>query len=453
MDPIEWIARAPLPFLARCHVPRDLAEVTAIGEEESPRASRTTRGAVDRLWGHVQALYRTGVYPGLQICIRRRGHVLLNRALGHASGNAPDDPSDTPKQPMEIDTPTNIFSASKAVTAMVVHKLDEERVLHLDDRVCDYIPEFHRHGKSRITIRHLLAHRAGIPNLPPEAVDLDLLSRPERVNRILCDARVQTRPGRMLAYHAITGGFVLAEVVRGATGRDIRAVLREKIAEPMGLRWMSYGVPPDAVDRVALNAVTGPPVPPPISWLLARALGVSLEEVVPLSNDPRFLTGIIPSANVMTTAEELAAFYQCLLDEGEYRGVRVFDPRTVRHATAEESIWELDLTLGMPLRYGLGFMLGGKRISLFGSDNRHAFGHLGFTNTFSWADPEREIAVALVTTGKPVLSLHAVRLVQWLAGIQEAFPKTRVGRRPAGGAAVRPDRAAAPRRRAARRVP
>jgi len=429
MDPLEWIARAPVPMLARCRIPRDLATVTRVGDEASPRQARTTRSELDRVWGRVQALYRTGVYPGLQVCIRRRGHIVLNRSLGHASGNAPDDPEDVPRVPMELDTPVNIFSASKAITAMVIHKLGEEGVFHIDDRVCDYVPEFHRHGKSRITIRHLLGHRAGIPDLPREAMDLDLLSQPERVHRILCEARVQTRPGRLLAYHAISGGFVLAEVVRRTTGRDIREVMREKIAVPLGARWMGYGVAREDVDRVARGAVTGPPVLPPLSTLLRRALGLSLEEVVRLANDPRFLTGVIPSANVITTAEELTAFYQCLLDEGEYEGVRLFDPRTVRRATAEDSIWELDLTLGMPLRYGLGFMLGGKRLSLFGTDNPHAFGHLGFTNTFSWADPERQLGVALLTTGMPVLSLHAIRLVQFLGGMNEAFPKIAPSRR------------------------
>jgi CubicO group peptidase (beta-lactamase class C family) len=437
MDPLEWIARAPLPKLARCRIPRDLSEVTRIGEEASPRQVGTTRADIDRLWGRVEALYRTGVYPGLQICVRRRGHIVLNRALGHATGNAPGDSPATPKTAMEVDTPANIFSASKAVTAMVIHKLDEQRVLHVDDRVCDYIPDFARHGKSRISIRHVLAHRAGIPNLPPEAIDLELLAHPERVSRLLCDARVQTRPGRMLAYHAITGGFVLAEVVRRATGKSIRQVLREEIAEPLGLRWLSYGVAPGEVDRVARSAFTGPPVPPPLSRLLTRALGVGLDEVTELCNDPRFLTGIIPSANVMTTAEELTAFYQCLLDEGEYQGVRVFDQKTVRRATAEDSIWELDLTLGMPLRYGLGFMLGGKRFSLFGSDNEHAFGHVGFTNNFSWADPERQIAVALITTGTPVISLHAVRLVQLLGGVNETFQKIAAPREEKTGARTR----------------
>jgi CubicO group peptidase (beta-lactamase class C family) len=174
---------------------------------------------------------------------------------------------------------------------------------------------------------------------------------------------------------------------------------------------------------VARDSFTGPPVLPPFAQLLRRALGVGFLEAVVLSNDPRFRTGIIPSANVVATAEELSAFYECLLNEGELNGVRIFEPRTVRHATAEQSYWELDLTLGLPLRYGLGFMLGGELMSLFGRNTPRAFGHLGFTNIFSWADPERALSVALLTTGKPFLSLHVVQLWLLMGQIGRVFPQ------------------------------
>ena len=351
--------------------------------------------------------------------------MVLSRAIGHAAGNAPDDPPEAPKLPVTTATPINIFSAAKAITAMVIHKLDEQRVLHLEDRVCEYIPEFAQHGKSRITIRHILAHRAGIPNLPPDSVDLDLLTHPDRILRILCDSRPQTRPGRILAYHAVTGGFVLAEVVRRATGRSLREVLAKEIAEPLGLSWLHYGVAPEDVPRVARNAATGPPVPPPVAQILRRAFGKGLRELVEMSNAPRFLTALVPSSNLVTTAEDLAAFYQCLLDEGELGGVRLFEPRTVRHATSEQNVYEIDLTLALPIRYGLGFMLGSEYLSLYGWNHPQAFGHLGFTNVLSWADPERSLAVALLTTGKPVLSLHGLRLAQLLAEIHRAFPPLR----------------------------
>jgi CubicO group peptidase (beta-lactamase class C family) len=429
-DPLAWLARVPLPALVRCRIPDDLDAVTDVGWED-PGGSDVARASIERIWERVVALYRTGVHPALQVCIRRDGCVVLHRSIGHARGNAPQDPPDAEKLPLTTESPFDIFSASKAVTAMLIHKLDEDHVLHLEDRVCDFIPEFARHGKHRITLRHILAHKAGIPNLPPEAIDLDLLPHPERIVSLLCDARVRMRPGRLLAYHAVSGGFVLAEVVRRATGDDIRTALEKRIVGPLGFRWMRYGVAPADLPLVVQDALTGPPVPPPMSWVLRNALGVSLPEVVKLANDPRFLTGIIPSANVVATAAELSAFYQCLLDEGQQGGTRVFAPRTVRHATAEVSYLELDLTLGFPIRYGLGFMLGGRAPNLFGYDNPLAFGHVGFTNTFSWADPQRRLAVAILASGKPVVSAHAVRLVQLLAEITRAFPK--LARR-AGGA-------------------
>jgi CubicO group peptidase (beta-lactamase class C family) len=296
-------------------------------------------------------------------------------------------------------------------------------VLRLDDRVCDYIPEFSRRGKHLITLRHVLAHRAGVPNLPPEAIDLDLLGRTDEVVNLLCESELVSRPGRVLAYHAVTGGFILGEVVRRVTGQDMRQVYDEQIGRHLGARYMSFGVRPDDVDAVAKNAFTGLPVVPPLKQILQRALGLGMREVVELSNDRRFLEGIIPSANSCATADELSVFYQCLLQSGEWEGKRVFSPRTVRRATAEQAIWEIDFTLGMPIRYGLGFMLGGKSLSLFGRDNPFAFGHLGLSNVFGWADPERAISVALLTTGKGVIGPHMRPLLEWIVKVGEIFPR------------------------------
>lgn len=424
MDPLEWLTRVPWPFLARIRVPRDLDAVTRVGSE-SLRGTGVTREARDDVGEAVRALYRAGTHPAIQVCIRRRGSVVLHRALGHASGNAPEDPPSAPKSPVELDTPFVLFSASKAVTAMLVHKLDEQGALHLDDRVSEYIPSFRGHGKQWITIRHLLAHRAGIPNLPPEAMRLEWLTDPARIVDRIAELRPSSRPGQVLAYHAVSGGFVLGEVARRAAGEGLNALLEREIAGPLGLRWLRYGVRPGEEERVARNAVTGPPPPPPLDFLLRRALGASLPEVVAMSNDPRFLRGVVPAANVVSTADELARFYQCLLDEGAGPEGKVFEARTVHHATAEHAYRELDLTLAVPLRYGLGLMLGDDPVGLFGLRTPRAFGHIGFSNILGWADPERELAVAILTSGKPVLSLHAIRLVELLLAIGRAFPRDR----------------------------
>jgi len=422
MDLVESLAQLRLPFLARCPIPDDVEAVTDRGAEDDPSDAGTTRDRVEDLWRRMLALYRSGVHPGIQLCVRRHGAVAINRAVGLACGGGPADPPDAPTVPMTVGTPVNLFSAAKAVTAMVIHKLDEQRVIHLDDRVCEYVPGFGRNGKERITIRHLVSHKAGIPNLPHEAFDLDLLDQPDKVVEIMCDMRPRSRPGQLLAYHAVSGGFVLAEVVRRATGRSIRDVLASEIRGPLGLEWLHYGVDPVDVPKVARNAATGPPLIPPASTLLRGALGANLDEIVDLSNDPRFLTGVIPSANVISTAQDVATFFQCLLEGGQLDGVRVFDERTVHHAIDEQTGFELDLTLLLPIAYSMGFMLGNRHLSLYGWNHPEAFGHLGLTNVFCWADPERELAVSILTTGKPVVSFHVLRMMQFHAALHEAFP-------------------------------
>jgi len=409
----------------RSRVPRSLEAVTSVGDEVSPRDLGLAPDAAEAIWALAESVYRSGVHPSLQLCVRRRGEVLVNRAIGHASGNGPDDASNAKKQLCTTETPCNIFSASKPLAAMIMHLLDQRGVLHVNDRVCDYIPEFARRGKEHITIKHVLTHRAGLSSMPPGQMDLDRLEHPEEIVAEMCAQRPATRPGRMLAYHAVSGGFLLAEIVRRVTGRDLRQVMRREIGKPLGLRWTNFGVAKRDVGRVARSYVTGLAPLPPVSTFLNRALGVSLEEAVEMSNDPRFLTAIIPSANVITTAEELSRFYQLLLDGGSIDGVKIFEPRTVRRATAEQSYLEADLTLGMPLRYSMGFMLGARYISLYGPDTDRAFGHLGLTNIIAWADPDRQVSAALITSGKGVLHAALWDVYSITRQIAESCPKTK----------------------------
>ena len=173
----------------------------------------------------------------------------------------------------------------------------------------------------------------------------------------------------------------------------------------------------------ALTSGTGLPLVPPFRNLVRGILGMDFVEAVELSNDARYLMGVLPAANQIATADELCEFYQMLLNGGTLHGNRVFDARTVWRATSEQSYGELDFTLGVPLRYSLGFMLGAQRISLYGPDTEHAFGHLGFTNIIGWADPERALAGGLVTSGKPVLYPELVDLWMLMRTIGREAPK------------------------------
>jgi len=397
------VPRLPLvpDVLRRVRVPRDLDSVTTVAAEADPTDVGMVPEGIERIWRSARSLYRGGAHPALQLCVRREGQVILDRAIGHARGNGPRDPRDADRELATPETPFCVYSASKAITATVVHVLAERGLVDIEAPVAEYIPEFAQHGKGGITVGHVLAHRAGVPNLPRTALDLDLLDDQAHILEVMTSAKPRSRPGKRLAYHAISGGFILAEVVRRVTGKGIRDVLAEEILDPLGFRWTNYGVAPEDVSKVGLAYVTGPPVGPPISTMLTRALGLPVAEVVARSNDPRFLTGVIPSASIVTTANELSRFFELLRCEGELDGVRVLQPATLARALAEQSYLELDLTLGFPTRFSYGYMLGSELISVFGPDTWQAFGHLGFVNILCWADPERALSCALITSGKP----------------------------------------------------
>lgn len=403
--------------------PFPAAEVTSRNPAEAdPREGGLDEGQVEAIWASVVRLYASGLQPAVALALRRRGRLVLDRAIGHLRGNAPDDPSDAQKVPARHDSLFGLYSGSKAVTGMLVHLCDERRLLHLDDPVCEYLPGFERHGKADISLRQLLTHRAGLDSLPGVTPTISMLADWDGMIELLCDARPQSVPGRRLAYHALTSGFILGEIVQRVTGKPLRDFLRSEVLDPLGFATFGYGVPEGRLGDVAQNAYTGLPPLPPASWMLERSIGLTIREAVGVSNTREFLTGVVPSGNVIGTAEEGSRFFELLLRGGELDGVRVFDRRTVRRAVAETSHLELDGTLGMPVRYGSGFMLGRESFSLFGPGTPRAFGHLGFTNVIAWADPDRDVSVCLMTSGKPFITPGQIHWLNVARTIARACP-------------------------------
>lgn len=400
-------------------VPRDLAGITTYDPavEADPVDADMTAADVDAVWAGVEALYRTGIYPGISFCLRRHGKVVLNRAIGHSRGNGPGDAKDDEKIPMTPETPVCQYSASKAVTAMLIHLLVERGEIHLSDPISHYIPEFAAHGKDHVTVYQMISHHGGIPAPKPGTADTDILFDHDRFIDLVCGLKPSSAGGRRMAYHAVTGGALMGEIVRRVTGSDIRTFLAENIAKPLGFRYFNYGVSEDDIPRVAKNYDTGPPLVYPISRLVRRALSVSWGEVVRISNDPRFLRAIIPAANLVATADEMSQFFQMLLNDGELDGVRIFKPLTVRRAVVPSDIMKFDGTMIVPMKYSAGLMLGASPIGLWGPYSERAFGHVGFINILCWADPDRHIAASLQTTGKCLIGTHLVTLARLLMTI------------------------------------
>ena len=425
----EWLRRT----LQSSRIPPDLSRVTEVDDEleVSAKSVGSTTEAVESVWRRVRELYLTGTHPGIQITLRHRGEVLLQRSLGHSQGNGPHDRRDGPRVPMTPDTPVCYFSASKAVTALLIHMLAEDGLINLLDPVSYYCPEFARHGKKNITIHQILSHRGGIPGLPRDT-PMDALWDESRIWKLLCDAEPIQVDGTKVAYHAITGGYVLGELVRRVTGERIEMLLDRRIRQPMGMRYFTYGIEHDQLLDLAWNYATGPRLIFPMSRLVKRALGGDIETVAEVSNDPRFQEAVIPAGNLCGTAEEMGRFFQMMLNGGVWDGRRICAEPTVLRAIQPHGPMQLDRTMFIPMRFSAGLMLGANPVGLWGPCTEEAFGHVGLINKWCWADPARDISVSLINTGIPILGHHIPALAAFVKQVCQAFPVLPQAERPLG---------------------
>ena len=405
----------------RIRVPSDLDAVTTIGPED---AGGLDPAAIDRIWEAARHWYRAGMQPAVQLCLRYNGTVVLNRAIGHAWGNGPDDPADADRVPVSTNTPFCVYSAAKAISTTVVHMLVERGAFSLDDRVCDYLPSYTGHGKERTTIRHVMTHSAGVPFATGPRADVRRVNDSDYTRARLSEFKPIHRPGLVHIYHGVTWGPLVREIVSAATGRNIREILATEILDPLGFRWTNYGVAEADVPLVAPSYVTGKPLPAPIAAALRIALGGTMTQIIPFSNTPVFLTSVVPSSSTVSTADELSRFAEILRRGGELDGVRVMRPDTLAAAVRPCRRLRPDVATGLaPIRWGTGFMLGSKRFGPFGADAAAAFGHTGLTNVAIWADPARGLAAGLISSGKPGRHPEAGRFTALLNQITAQIPR------------------------------
>ena len=293
-----------------------------------------------------------------------------------------------------------LFSAGKPLVALLVHMLAELGLVSLDDPVARHWPEFGQHGKQAITIRQVLQHRSGLPVARSMASDALTMVSWQRSVRNIEHATPRYPPGAVPAYHVITYGFILGELVQRVTGTAVSEYLQSELLQPLGLRDTFLGLPAEHWGRHVPVAGRGPAE-------LATAAVVNRRAV---------REAVIPAASVSATARDLAWLYQALLAGGEpgaalaggeAGGAGVLKPETIAQATRPSSDGETDRSLHLPVRWAAGFQLGGERpgsVRLGGGRSPMGslaspatFGHNGSYVCIGWADPERDIAVGYVT--------------------------------------------------------
>jgi CubicO group peptidase (beta-lactamase class C family) len=279
------------------------------------------------------------------------------------------------------------FSAGKPFVALLIHQLADRGELGLDDPVARYWPEFGRGGKEAITIRHVLQHRAGIPVARGLAGDaLAARSWPRSV-RAIEEARPRYQPGQVPAYHVLSYGFILGELVQRVTGAGLTEVMRRELLDPLDLRDTYLGLPARLWSRRVPVRARGP-------GAFSRRL---------VFNRRVMRQAVIPAATVSTTARDLARFYQMLLNGGQLNGVRVISAAAIAGARRPSSDGETDRLLRRPMRWSEGFQLGGpgpgqgRPRPMGRRSSPETFGHNGSNCCIGWADPGRGVVFAYLT--------------------------------------------------------
>lgn len=296
------------------------------------------------------------------------------------------------------DTIVNVFSTTKAIAALCAHILVDRGQLDLNAPVARYWPEFAQAGKDSIPVHYLLSHRAGLAALRPPLPTEALYDWPRMVNTLAAEAP-WWKPGSQSGYHAMTFGYLVGEVVRRISGKTLGTFVRDEIAAPLGADFhigldagedhrVGEMVPPRP-DEVA---AAGPSAQVDPESMLGKVMG-NPPLVAAVANQRAWRGAEIPAANGHGNARSVARIMAALACGGRLGGVRVIGETTLARAI-EEQCYGPDLVLGIPMRWGLGFMMTSKDLP-FGPNPR-TFGHGGWGGSLGVADWDAHVSWAYV---------------------------------------------------------
>lgn len=369
---------------------------------------------LERAFGVVQDGVAAGHYPGAVAVVVGADGSIAQKAFGRAMA-APVE------RPMALDTLFDLGSLTKAVSTLTsILILAGRGIIGLDDPVGEYFPEW-RQGerdeaaKRRVTLAHLLTHTAGLPAWRP----LYLYTRtPEEMIRAVCQTRLVHEPGQRVLYSDL-GFILLGEVVRRATSLCLDVFAEQELFRPLkmldtafsrGFRASTSGHGPGDRGRVDL-------IDP--ARCAATEEGNLTEQGMAGAEGERFtgwrhgvtcgqandgncyygMGGVSGHAGLFSTGRDLAAFCAMWLNRGAGPKGPILSPALVEAATR-------DWTAQLGVSRGLGwvkpptFPRSGDEAGPFsGGDflSSRAYGHVGFTGTSLWIDPEYGLAMILLT--------------------------------------------------------
>ena len=311
---------------------------------------------------------------------------------------------------------TSVFSATKGAAHLVLALLTQEGAIHLDRQVVDYWPEFGANGKAELTVRDLVAHRAGLIGVDG-GFTIEELASDRLLAKRLEDQAPYWTPGQSYGYHAYVIGALTGEVVRRATGRTIHEIYEDRIRRPHSIDFF-LGLP-QAEERRCVDVL--PPLEPlptvekdSLMSIAFNLNGKSPTDLVAFGNTPEVRSSGPTSSGGVGSARGLAALYAAAT--GVLDGSPGFLSAETLREFATLQTPGIDTVTGDIDHFGLGFEIMHHR---FPAVSPQAFGHSGATGTLALADPESGFAYGYVR--RRFNSPYTPENAEQLAAIKQAM--------------------------------
>lgn len=350
-----------------------------------------------------------GVFPGGQLVVLRRGHLVIDEAVGVARGLRADEGE--PRLDFTRERRSGLFSAGKPLVAIAIAVLEQRGAIAVERPVSWYWPEFGRAGKAEITILDILLHRSGLSLWEIEG-DWRRFGDWELIMARIVTAEPTFARGT-LAYQPMGFGWILGELVRRVTGQRIEHFLQDDVLGPAGIDDLRLGVPVEEVRSLARSYWVDEEPP--------RLGGRPLVGFEQAQNSVEQLTAVLPGAGTVGTARALARFYAWLLAGTPLQdGARLLtEPVLAKYITSQTR--GTDRTLRLPMVLGRGFGLGWFWPHPYGWwRTSRCFGHAGNFSTLAWADPSTGCAIAAVTNGNRAPAALVTRFAGIGSGLRAA---------------------------------
>ena len=301
------------------------------------------------------------VFPGASLAILYKGKVVFHKAFGKLTYDPTSSPADTT-------TIYDLASLTKAVvTTSIVMQLVERDSLDLHAPVSRYLHAFTGKGKDTITIEHLLRHTSG---LRAHTLFSKTCSTPQQLFSTIASDTVLTKPGTTTLYSDL-GFMLLGRIIETVTGRTLDANFHTRFSEPLGLTSTMFTPPQSFVWRIA-------PVEKDSQWPL------TVQRPLVHDQNAALRGGVAGHAGLYSTTGDLLRIATILMDGGKVNGHSYIQAATLKEFLARKDSLR---ALGWDVRSPGGHSSAGDYYS------NSSYGHLGFTGTSIWIDPEKELAV------------------------------------------------------------